>query len=211
METRSHELGPKQISLILTGTDRSGAFIETIVTSRLGERAFEYETPRVLPVGTLVHVEYQKKAGTFEVVEVIAHAGTNRITLESLGPECLWLAELGTSPSDRVVADRRRSARFPVLGQVLVFQLTGASGIMRPFKLVEIGPHGCYIESRTPLPVAAAVSLRITLSNLMVDCHGTVRTSNQGVGMGVEIQSFETPEDRTRFERVLIDAAAAAG
>jgi len=210
MGTHSHELGPKQISLALTGTDDTGAFIETIVTTRIAAQAFEFETPRRLSVGTLIHVDYKGAEGTFEVVEVSAGQGANRVTLESLGRECLWTSELGSAQSDRKVADRRRSARFGVLGQVMVFQLTGASGIMRPFKLVEISPHGCYIESRTPLPVGAEVSLRITLSNLTVDCHGVVRSSNQAIGMGVEIQRFETPDDRVRYERILIDAAAAA-
>jgi hypothetical protein len=201
------------LPVTIWGTDALGVrFNEEVRTSRIALRATEVETSHAIPVGAVIGLRYQDRETTFTAVEsVILRQDMYRVTLQNLDGPCLWETELLILEPEATNAERRRSGRFGVLGQAMVFQLTGASGVMRPFKLTEITAHGCYIESRTPLPPSAEVSLRLTLSNVTVDAHGAVRTSHPSVGMGVEIQRFETEGDRARFGQWLIEAQAAAG
>jgi hypothetical protein len=45
----------------------------------------------------------------------------------------------------------------------------------------------------------------------MVHAVGIVRSTDPGVGMGIEIQRFEPVEDKLRFAQWLLEAQAAAG
>jgi hypothetical protein len=201
------------LPVTIWGTDARGTrFNEEIRTSRIALRAAEIETSHAIPVGAIVGLRYQDRETSFTAVEsVILRQDMYRVTLQNLDGPCLWETELLILSPEATKAERRRSGRFGVLGQAMVFQLTGASGIMRPFKLTEITAHGCYIESRTPLPPSAEVSLRLTLSNATLDAHGIVRTAHAGVGMGIEIQRFETTEDEARWAKWLVEAEAASG
>jgi hypothetical protein len=207
-----HGFNLNLLPVTIWGTDARGVrFNEEVRTSRIALRAAEIETSYAIPIGAEIGLRYQDRETTFAVVDsVILRQDTYRVTLQNLDGPCLWETELMILAPAETKAERRRSGRFGVLGQAMVFQLTGASGVMRPFKLTEITTHGCYIESRTPLPVGTEASLRLTLSNSTADAHGTVRTSHPGVGMGIEIQRFETPDDKARFAVWLIEAEAAS-
>jgi hypothetical protein len=209
-----HSFNPNSLPVTIWGTDAHGnRFTEELKTVRIALRAVELESAHAIAVGEVIGLRYREQESRFKAIEsVILRQDTYRLTLADLDGRCLWEAELPLAAGAPTTADeRRRSERYDVLGQAMIFQLTGASGIMRPFKLTAIGARGCYIESRTPLPVGTDVSLRLTLSNSMVNATGIVRSSDPGVGMGVEIQRFEPPEDKLRFAQWLIEAQAAAG
>jgi hypothetical protein len=201
------------LPVTIWGTDARGIrFNEEVRTSRIALRAAEIETSHAIPVGAVIGLRYQDRESTFTATDsVILRQDMYRVTLQNLDGPCLWETELLILEPEATKAERRRSGRFGVLGQAMVFQLTGASGIMRPFKMTEITTHGCYIESRTPLAGDTEISMNLTLSNSTVSAHGTVRTSHPGVGMGVEIQRFETPDDQARFARWVLEAEAASG
>jgi hypothetical protein len=209
-----HGLNPNSLPVTIWGTDARGIrFNEEVKTVRIALRAVELDSAHAIAIGDVIGLRYLDREARFRATEsVILRQDTYRVTLESLDDVCLWEAELTLATQAPDAKDNRRaSERYDVLGQAMIFQLTGESGIMRPFKLTAIGAHGCYIESRTPLPVGSDVSLRLTLSNSMVHAVGVVRSTDPGVGMGIEIQRFEPVEDKLRFAQWLLEAQAAAG
>jgi len=67
--------------------------------------------------------------------------------------------------------------------------------------LLDFSASGCYIETLYPLPVGTQLELAITLKALDVTMPviATVRTSDQGVGMGVKFDE----EHRQRLQELL--------
>lgn len=83
-------------------------------------------------------------------------------------------------------SERRQHKRFRVEGTANIKLADGRPYAFAP--LADFSASGCYIESMYPLPVGTQLELAITLKALDVTMPvtATVRTSDQGVGMGVK-------------------------
>ena len=68
-------------------------------------------------------------------------------------------------------------------------------------KVTDISLGGCYLEMLSPLPVNTLVDLTLNPSNVTLNVHGKVRTSQTGMGMGVEFTGL-TPEDFEKLRKI---------
>lgn len=83
-------------------------------------------------------------------------------------------------------SERRQHQRFRVEGTANIKLADGRPYAFAP--LADFSASGCYLESMYPLPVGTQLELTITLNalNVTLPVTATVRTSDQGVGMGVK-------------------------
>ena len=54
----------------------------------------------------------------------------------------------------------------------------------------DIGGRGCYVETRLPLPIGSAVVITFWLDSEKIRTNAMVRTSDPGVGMGIEFTTL---------------------
>ena len=94
---------------------------------------------------------------------------------------------------------RRALPRYPCTGTVEIFQ----SGQLYGWGTVsEISRGGCYIDTNQPMPVAAAVNLRISLVGEILEAGAKVAWTTPQVGMGMRFE-VSSPELESRIERML--------
>jgi hypothetical protein len=56
----------------------------------------------------------------------------------------------------------------------------------------DIGGRGCYVETFSPLPLESEVVITFWLDSEKIRASAVVRTSDPGVGMGIEFTALET-------------------
>lgn len=83
-------------------------------------------------------------------------------------------------------SERRQHQRVRVEGTANIKLADGRPYAFAP--LMDFSASGCYIETLFPLAVGTKLELTITLNALdvTIPVTATVRTSDQGVGMGVK-------------------------
>jgi len=83
-------------------------------------------------------------------------------------------------------SERRQHQRFRTEGTANIKLADGRPYAFAP--LLDFSASGCYVETMYPLAVGTELELTITLKALdvTVPVTATVRTSDQGVGMGVK-------------------------
>ncbi len=83
-------------------------------------------------------------------------------------------------------SERRKYQRFRVEGAANINMADGRPYIFA--RVMDFSASGCYIETMYPLPVGTELKLKISLKapEIVFDTTATVRTSDQGVGMGVK-------------------------
>ncbi len=67
-----------------------------------------------------------------------------------------------------------------------------------PFKVrsCDVSSSGCYLEMLTPLPMGTVVELSFSIGDTQVSTEATVRTSDLGVGMGLEFRRIDGDSQR---------------
>ncbi|MBA3913125.1 MAG: PilZ domain-containing protein [Acidobacteriales bacterium] len=70
----------------------------------------------------------------------------------------------------------------------------------------DISTGGCYVEMLNPLGLAAEVLLTLWVRNEQIVVRGIVRTSDAGVGIGIEFLDL-SPADSERLKQHLVTAA----
>ncbi len=99
-------------------------------------------------------------------------------------------------------SERRHQKRLRVEGTATVKMADGNPHIFAP--LLDMSTSGCYIETLFPLPVGTQLQLAIALKELDVTVQVTavVRTSDQGVGMGVQFGNEHGPRLRALLDEL---------
>ena len=99
-----------------------------------------------------------------------------------------------------VTYDRRRFIRYKVpLGVVLREESNDAPLYV---SVSDASAGGCYVETILPLPRGTKLSIVIWLESSKLLTKGVVRTSDPGVGMGIEFLDM-MPAETERLERFL--------
>ena len=78
------------------------------------------------------------------------------------------------------------------------------------FKTADIGGQGCYVETMVPFPLKKAVTITFWLNSERVKTTAIVRTSDGGVGMGIEFTGLEDAtqkELQEHLENLALEAA----
>ncbi|MGH9712331.1 MAG: PilZ domain-containing protein [Candidatus Acidiferrales bacterium] len=173
--------------------------------------------------GTKIEVEYHGRKARYRI-QWVGEEGSpraNMVGLRCLEPgNYIWEVKLpkwtedGYDPSQAPIPtaesaaapptkggppameERRAFSRHPCRFEALA-SIEGTD-MSSPAVVTDISLGGCYLEMLSPLPVGILIDLSMNPSNTTLHVHGKVRTSQMGMGMGVEFTGL-TPED---FEKL---------
>lgn len=94
---------------------------------------------------------------------------------------------LRTAP---VVRDKRKFRRHRISFPIEIRDRQSV-GSRKAAMTADISAGGCYVETRTPLPVREKVTISFWLNSERVQTAAVVRTSDGGVGMGIEFTGLD--------------------
>jgi len=69
-------------------------------------------------------------------------------------------------------------------------------------KLTDLSVGGCYVETESPFPEHAGITLSLRAEGMEAQAEGTVRVMHPGFGMGIEFAS-RTAEERAQVTRFI--------
>jgi hypothetical protein len=199
-----HNFVPKRLQLRVWGMDARGqAFVETMPTIQIAEKAVEVDCKRQLRIGEIVGGGINGLKSRFRIASsFISGKDTYRIQLEDLGESCMWTAELA-SP-DAVAEEkqeRRKHQRFPARGTVLIHNEGHTASAQA--RLVDLSAGGCYIETLAPAAKESQLDITIQSEGFNVEARVQICTSHPSIGMGAEIVRFASAQDSSAFRELL--------
>jgi len=124
-----------------------------------------------------------------------AAAGAPKTTSFQTGTGVLALAIGGTGKNNR-----RKDARFHAPGGVNVKEQHATNGQWTMLHDISMG--GCYVETTTPLPVAARVECLVHSGEFQISARGHVTVSHKLVGMGIQFTDM-SPLNRERLHKLM--------
>jgi PilZ domain len=175
-----------------------------------------------LKTGDIIGVHLGDKKARCRVVSVVEAGAVETIEVGVKvveGQPCPWQTEMEAQRSTGAVSisrtapaakDRRRFPRQRVSLQIEIQDSRASDAAMRT-QTADIAGGGCYIETMLPLPVRKRLIITLWLNSERVHTTAIVRTSDPGVGMGIEFIGLdETTQKRLQqhVESIAIESAA---
>lgn len=170
-----------------------------------------------LKPGDVIGVQVGDKKARCKVVWVVDAGEAQKIAVGVIlveGQPCPWekemqqtqlAAESGSriAPSDD---DKRRFPRRKVPFPIEIRDQHGVGSHMNT-KAADISARGCYVETMLPLPKGKALTITFWLDSERISTPAVIRSSDGGVGMGIEFTGLdEKTKDRLQQQ---VDAMAA--
>ena len=199
------------------GTDREGKpFAEHVCTLDISNRGASLMGVRAaLTTGDTIGLQYRNRQARFRV----AWVAPNQAQGHNLGLECLqpakelWPVDTPTEGADPYVPaegrlrdeqpareERRTQTRYPVSGAAYVQAMNGTGG--RWTRLEDLSLTGCYLQTSDPIEVGRNLSVKIKVGDNEFDAAAIVRSSYEGIAMGLEF-TFLSNTDRSTLRAVL--------
>lgn len=222
MGSRTEQRIVVSLPIIVRGVDASGnSFVQAARTHDVSVSGACFEgVTAFCKIGLKVEIESQEQKAWFRV-QWIGEAGTMRagqIGVKCLEPgNCIWNVPLGewmedtydprhpgkqNTPASRSKvnvpahawdgAERRHFSRRACRLEAEVRLQGESSGLSA--SITDISVSGCYIEMLAPLPVDSMIEVVFKPNEAMVNARGKVRTSQNGLGMGISFMDMK-PED----------------
>jgi PilZ domain len=158
-----------------------------------------------LKVGDIIGVQYGDRKSRCKVVWVMDTGPLHKFQagVQIAGDQdCPWKSELSPeqiSPPPEP-HNRRRFMRHRVSFPVEVRD----ERVKTPMRVnaTDVGGNGCYVETILPLAVGTTLRTEFWIDSEKVSTSAVVRTSDPGVGMGIEFIGL-TPESKQRLQNHL--------
>lgn len=165
-----------------------------------------------LTPGDTIGIQLGDKKARFRVVTAHDAGLPQKIQAEVEllnGQECPWkehVVALPPVPGIKPVArpnpnNKRRFDRHKIPFPIEIRDDRGGGAPMQT-SASDISGRGCYVESLVPLPLGTPLSITFWLESDKVVTPGLVRTSDPGVGMGIEFTGL-TPDVQQRLQQQL--------
>lgn len=172
-----------------------------------------------LAVGEIIGVQVGEKKARFKVMWVASGQGQKmEVGVRMVeGQRSPWQAERETlrtasaRPISRIkppAKDKRKYPRHRISFPIEIRDETIGSNM--GFKTADIGGQGCYVETMVPFPLKKAVTITFWLNSERVKTTAIVRTSDGGVGMGIEFTGLGDAmqkELQEHLENLALEAA----
>jgi len=121
------------------------------------------------------------------------------------GQECPWPEHVSAAPAKRTVPNvpnsKRRYERLRLPFPMEIRDDRGGGTAMQT-SASDVSGRGCYIESLVPLPLGTALIITFWLDMDKIVTPASVRTSDPGVGMGIEFTGL-SPQNQERLQLIL--------
>jgi len=156
-----------------------------------------------LKVGDIVGVQYKERKTRCKVVWVMDTNSAQKIQagVEIIADQdCPWKSELPESHQVSAPiepSNRRRYTRHRVSFPVEVRD----ERVNTPMRVnaTDVSGSGCYVETILPLPIRTTLKVDFWIDSDHIQTSAVVRTSDPGVGMGVEFIGL-TPDRQHRLQ-----------
>ncbi|MBZ5600008.1 MAG: PilZ domain-containing protein [Acidobacteriia bacterium] len=164
---------------------------------------------RQLTAGDTIGVQYGDKKARFRVVWVIDAGPLHKVQagLQLLeGQECPWKQELAQPAAQAAGGgaggkNQRKFVRHQIRFPLEIRDERGGGAHMRT-SATDISGRGCYVETLLPFPLGTAVQITFWMDSEKVSTVGMVRTSDPGVGMGIEFVGLDEAAQQ-RFQQLI--------
>ena len=148
----------------------------------------------LLKAGDIIGVQHGDKKARFKVIWVIdgGHARKIDCGVQMLPNQRSPWEDLAKwekqEPSNS--GNKRRFARHKMLFPIEIsFEDTRRSHLHT--SATDIGGRGCYVETLLPLSIGTKVYINFWMNEEKISTSGVVRTSDPGVGMGIEFTTLD--------------------
>jgi hypothetical protein len=150
---------------------------------------------QTLKLGEVIGLQYESQKTRVRVVHLgdAVMPGRMQATVEIVGGQpCPWADRVGEGeedkPGEEQTAGGRNNRRFPRLRAHFPFELRDERGAASPMSThaADISGRGCYVETLVPLPLGTPLSITFWIDSDKIVTAGIVRSSDPGVGMGIE-------------------------
>jgi PilZ domain len=196
------------------GMDADGrAFFQNVVARHLTEEGAQlFGIDHVLEVDDIIGVQHGETKARVKVLR-IADAGLPgkiRADVRILsGQPCPWEGHTALEQKPGVEAPsrsnqrqfRRVRVRFP-----LELRDERGGGTAMQTNSADITGRGCYVETLVPLPLGTHLSVTFWIESTKVATTGIIRSSDPGVGMGIEFTGLNE-ETKERLQKHLEELA----
>jgi hypothetical protein len=198
MEPKGETRVTAELPVRVWGMDADGKpFFQNATASNLSsEGALLSRIQHPLKMGEILGVQYGDKKARFEIkwVKAVAlpkgfDAGVKILPNQSTP----WdeVARKGEAvPELTRRSDKRRFLRHRVQFPIVISFADSHRAQMQCYA-TDIGGRGCYVETLVPLPVTTEVIITFWIDSDKISTRGRVRTSDSGVGMGIEFIALE--------------------
>jgi len=195
MDNRPEQRVESQIIVRVWGMDADGRpfFQNAHAGSISSEGALLSGIRHSLKVGDIIGIQHNEKKARFKVVWV-KNAGLPRMI--EAGVQILsnqrspWLDLASSEEHVASGHNKRRFQRHKVLFPIEIsFEDSRRTHLQT--SATDIGGRGCYVETLLPLQIGTKVHLSFWVESEKVQTTGIVRTSDPGVGMGIEFTALD--------------------
>jgi PilZ domain-containing protein len=208
MEPRPEPRVASDLIVRIWGMDAAGhAFFQNVEAKNISSAgALLTGLDHQLKVGDIIGVQNADHKARFRVIWSIqtepmhkTHIGVQLVD----GQECPWKEKLAQppEPSKATGKEQRRFVRHRVKFPIVMSEPRRETAPMRT-SATDISGHGCYVETRIPLPFGTELELTFWIESEKVTTKAVVRASDPGVGMGIEFVGL--PDDiQQRLQQLL--------
>jgi hypothetical protein len=202
--SRARETDNLAFEVAIWGRDVDGrAFFQNAIIQDVSQRGgLLVGLEHHLAAGDVIGLQYQGTSAWARVAwtaEVVSGCMAQS-AIHLLDPKCCpWLPLLqGDVPAAGVARSERR--RFPRRRISLAVEITLEGGHVHSMTHTsDLSACGCYIESMMPWSIGSRLTLRLWLGPHPIQTAAVVRTSDPGVGMGIEFSGM-TASDRLQLQ-----------
>jgi hypothetical protein len=147
-------------------------------------------------MGEVIGIQYGDKKARFEIMWVKAVALPKGFDagVRALPQQVIPWAEVTKKGQDIPELTRRSDKRRFLRHRVqfpIVISFADAHRAQMQCYATDIGGRGCYVETLVPLSVDTDVIITFWVDSEKISTRGRVRTSDSGVGMGIEFTALE--------------------
>ncbi len=198
MEPKGETRVAAELPVRVWGMDAEGKpFFQNATASNLSsEGALLSHIQHPLKMGEVLGVQYGDKKARFEIKWVKAVAlpkGFDAGIRIQSNQSVPWEEVTRKGKSDPGLtrrSDKRRFNRHRVQFPIVI-SFADAHRAHMQCASTDIGGRGCYVETLVPLPVGTEIVISFWVDSEKITTKGRVRTSDTGVGMGIEFTALE--------------------
>ena len=198
MEPKGETRISAELPVRVWGMDADGKpFFQNATASNLSsEGALLSRIQHPLKMGEILGVQYGDKKARFEIkwVKAVAIPKSFDAGVKILANQSVPWDEVARKGADSPELTRRSDKRRYLRHRVqfpIVLSFEDAHRAHMQCSATDIGGRGCYVETLVPLPVQTQVIISFWIDSDKIVTKGRVRTSDSGVGMGIEFIALE--------------------
>jgi len=196
MDNRPESRVDAQILVRVWGMDADGRpFFQNANASNLSSDGAQLSSiNHLLKAGDVIGIQHAERKARFKVVWVIdgGHARKIDVGVQLLPNQRSPWQDLAAWEKQEVSTsgNKRRFERHKVLFPIEIsFEDSRRSHIHT--SATDIGGRGCYVETLLPLALGTKVHITFWMNDEKFQTSGVVRTSDPGVGMGIEFTALD--------------------